>query len=192
MITNEEDCCFTELRTSRAIGKFYELKNVLADKHINMGTRRKLMEACVRSRLVYGTQASFPLEKQMKRLESCWAQHLRYMVKGGWARKEEDEIDYRFLYRNNEIEEIVGSTPLRNFIEKQHLKYIAHVCRGPNTSITKKLLFAEPTKQHYRDPWIRIAKCLNISIEQAKAATQSRSGFNGLLHQLYGDEPTPR
>ena len=158
-----------------------------------MGTRRKLMDSCVRSRLVYGTQACFPLEKQMKKLESCWAQHLRYMVKGGWARKgEDDDHDYRFLYRNNEIEEIVGSMPLRHFIEKQHLKYIAHVCRGPNTSITKKLLFAEPTKPHYRDPWIRIAKCLNISIEQAKAATQSRSGFNELLRQLYGDDSTPR
>ena len=193
MITNEDDSCFTELRTSRATGKFYELKSVLSDKQVNMNTRRKLIEACVRSRLVYGTQACFPLEKEMKKLESCWAQHLRYMVRGGWARKGEDgDNDYRFLYRNTEIEEIVGSMPLRYFVEKQHLKYIAHVCRGPNTSITKKLLFAEPTRPHYRDPWIRIAKCLNLSIDQAKAATQSRSGFNGLLCQLYGDDSTPR
>ena len=71
MITNEVDSCLTELRTSRAIGKFYELKNVLADKHINMGTRRKLMESCVRSRLVYGTQASFPLEKQIYSRKLC-------------------------------------------------------------------------------------------------------------------------
>ena len=193
MITNEDDSCFTELRTSRAIGKFYELKSVVSDKQINMGTRRKLMEACVRSRLVYGTQACFPHEKQMKKLESCWAQHLRYMVKGGWARKgEEDDDDYRFLYRNSEVEKIVGSMHLRHFIEKQHLKYIAHVCRGPNTAITKKLLFAEPTRSHHRDPWIRIAKCLNTSIDQAKAATQSRGGFTELLRRLYGDDSTPR
>ena len=193
MITNEDDSCFTELRTSRAIGKFYELKSVLSDKQINMGTRRKLIEACVRSRLVYGTQACFPLEKEMKKLESCWTQNLRYMVKGGWARKgEEDDSDYRFIYRNSEIEKIVGSLPLRHFVEKQHLKYIAHVCRGPNTSITKKLLFSKPTRTHYRDPWTRIAKYLNLSIEQAKAATQSRGGFNGILRVLYGDGPTLR
>ena len=47
----------------------------------------------------------------------------------------------------------------------------------PTHSSPKKLLFAEPTKQHYRDPRIRIAKFLNISIEQAKTATQSRSGY---------------
>lgn len=152
MITNEDDSCFTELRTSRAIDKFYELKSVLSDKQVNMNTRRKLIEACVRSRLVC-TQACFPLEKEMKKIESCWAQHLRYMVKGGWARKGEDgDNDSRFLYRNNEIEEIVGSMPLRYFVEKQHLKYIAHVCTGPNTSLTKKLLFAETTRPHYRDP----------------------------------------
>ena len=55
MMTNLKDSCFTELRISRAVGKLNELRNVLADKNINMRTRKKLMEACVRSRLIYGT-----------------------------------------------------------------------------------------------------------------------------------------
>ena len=150
MITNFKDSCFTELRISRAVGKFNELRNVLADKNINMRTRKKLMEACVRSRLIYGTQACFPLENQMKKLESCWIQHLSYMVKEGWARMgtaEGEEVDdYRLLCRNTEI---VRSMTLRNFIEKQHLKYIAHICRCSNTAFTKKLLFSEPTRPYY-------------------------------------------
>ena len=95
------------------------------------------------------------------------------MVKGGWARQPtpegEEEVNYRFQYKNTEIEEIVQTMPLSNFIEKQYHKYIAHICRCPNTAITKKLLFAKASKPHYRDPWIRIANLLHISIDQAKA-----------------------
>ena len=31
---------------------------------------------------------------------------------------------------------------LRNVIRSQYTKYIGHVCRGPNTMLTKTMLFA--------------------------------------------------
>ena len=43
-------------RVSKAIGKFNEMRQVLTDQKVNMTTRNKLMGACVRSRLLYGTQ----------------------------------------------------------------------------------------------------------------------------------------
>ena len=85
VITTEEKGCFTEHRISRTISKFNELRNVLtADINVNLRTRRKLLESCVRSHLTYGTQAWFPNEQQMWKLEICWFQCLRSMVKGGW------------------------------------------------------------------------------------------------------------
>lgn len=69
VITNDVSVCFTEHRTDRAWAKFNELRTVLTDNKVNMQTRRKLLESCVRSRLIYGTQACYPKEHQMKKLE---------------------------------------------------------------------------------------------------------------------------
>ena len=152
---------------------------LLSDTNINMCTRRKLLEACVRSRLVYGTQACLPNAKEMRKLESCWIQTLRYMVKGGWAKKPPtlgvEGENYRLLYNKEEIVNITHTMPLQRSIEKQYLKYIAHTARHPNTSLTKKLLFAKASKRNYRDPWIKISKLLGVSLEQSKATTQSRN-----------------
>ena len=66
-------------------------------------------------------------------------------------------------------------------------QYIGHVCRHPNTMLTKEMLFAksrrpykrDPSRSHstgentaHRSPWINIAKLLNVSMEQAKRSTQ--------------------
>ena len=34
------------------------------------------------------------------------------------------------------------------------------------------------------DPWINIAKLLNVSIEQAKRSTQDKSGFAALVDRV--------
>ena len=57
VISNSKNTCFTEYRTARAIAKFNELRNIRTDRVVNMRTRKKLLESCVRSRLTYGTQA---------------------------------------------------------------------------------------------------------------------------------------
>ena len=158
-----------------------------------MCTRKKLLEACVRSRLVYGTQASLPNEKQMKKLEACWYRILRNMIKGGWvcgeSPDESEEVNYSFLYTNNEVQKVIKTIPLRDFIYSQHLKYIARVCRGPNTSITKIMLFAKPTRRYYRNPWLKIAELLGITADQAKRLTQSRGEFAELVWQRFSSTP---
>ena len=74
----------TEQQTSKATAKFNELHSVLTDHNVNiMATRTKLLEACVRSCLSYSAQACLPEEVQMKKLEVCWFQCLRNMVRGG-------------------------------------------------------------------------------------------------------------
>ena len=188
---------FTDYRTARATAKFNELRNILTDKKINMKTRKKLLESCVRSRLVYGTQAWLPNEQERKKLEVCWLQMLRNMVKGGWKRRnvpedssdDESEADYSFVYNNKKIQEIVRTQPLETFINSQYLKYIGHVCRGGNTSLTKKMLFAKPTKAYFRDPWIKISKLLGTTINLAKQSTQSREKFAELVKRSTNPPP---
>ena len=177
---------FVDVRVARATAKFHEMGRVLKDKEVSMGVRRKLLESCVRPRLIYATQSWWPKERQLKKLEACWYSFLRQMVKGGYKRKpSEPEMPDNFAlhYTNKDLEGIIKIHPLRDIITTQYLKYIAHVCRRPNTNFTKLSLFFIPKKKYYRDPWIRIAKLLgDISPEQAKRETQSRAGFTRLLN----------
>jgi len=115
------------------------------------------------------------------------------MVKGGWKRKETpvdaDENDYSFVYTNKDVENIMKTVPLHDFIYSQYLQYTAHICRAENTAITKKLLFAKPSKKYYRDPWLKIADLLGVSVDQAKRMTQSRSEFAELVQQWFSLSP---
>ena len=81
LFSNKDPGSYTELCISKAVGKFYEMKNVFKDHRIDMGTRRKLLETCVRSRLTYGTQAKYVSEAHLKKLESSWMEFLRHLVK---------------------------------------------------------------------------------------------------------------
>ena len=64
------------------------------------------------------------------------------------------------------------------------MNYIDHVCRCPNTTLTKKMLFANSRCLYKRDPWINIAKLSNVAIEQAKSLTQDNSGFAALVDRV--------
>ena len=72
----------------------------------------------------------------------------------------------------------------RSVIRRLHLKYIGHVCRCPNTTLTKKMLFAKSKRPYKRDPWRNIAKLLNFPIEKEKRATQGKSGFAALVDRV--------
>lgn len=184
IITNSEDDPLTEYRVARANAKFNQLRDALCDYNINIYTRKKLLEACVRSRLTYGLQACYPKEAQLKKLEACWSQCLRSMIKGGWRRLEatnEETEEFRFFYSNRRVEKLTKTSPLRNYITEQYLRYTGHICRAENYNLPKIMLFAEPTQPYYRDPWVKIAQMLGTSIDQAKRTTQDRAKFAGMV-----------
>ena len=108
------------------------------------------------------------------------------MVKGGYRKKPDIGIETNFalVYTNEDLLRITKSQPLKDFINTQYLKYIAHVCRCPNSNLTKLSLFITPKCRYYRDPWIKISKLLGgIPVEQAKRETQSKTGFIGLIRK---------
>ena len=113
------------------------------------------------------------------------------MVKGGFRNKPDvgDNTNFALVYTNEDLLRITKCQPLRDFINIQYLKYIAHVCRCPNSNLTKLSLFMIPKTSYYRNPWIKISKLLgDIPIEQAKRETQSKTGFNGLLRKKFTSE----
>ena len=176
----------TEHRRARASAKFHQLREVLCDINVNRRTRWKLLEACVIPRLLYGLQACYPKEDQMKKLESTWFQFLRSMVKGGWRRMSNDpeNPDFRFAYSNADLEFILRAKPLRGILKSHHLKYMGHVCRDQNTALTKKMMFAEPQVRFYRDPWKKIAEEEGIDREQLLRMTQNRRAFKEFAGKL--------
>jgi len=150
--TTKEKGCFTDLRTARAIGKFNELRGVLTDTNVHLRTRRKFLESCVRARLLYSTEVYLPTEKQATRLETCWNQLQRSMVKGGWDRKEKvgtTVIDFAFKYSNADIAKLLKTNNLRDYMHERHLRYIGHCCRLPNSSLVIIMLFATPQRKYY-------------------------------------------
>ena len=59
------------------------------------------------------------------------------------------------------------------------INYIGHVCRGENYTLTKMMLFARPQRGYYRDPWLKYAKILNLTVDQTKKLTQNKLEFAG-------------
>ena len=181
----------TALRIAKATAKFNELSDVLRDNEIHLSIRKKYLEASVRPRLTYASQAWKPSEAEIVKLEACWHGFLRRMIKGGFRNKpsEDDVFNFSLVYTNNDLLRITKCKPIRDFINTQYLKYVAHACCRPNTNLTKLSLFMTPKRSYYRNPWIHISKLLGgISIEKAKRETQSKAGVLRLLQSNYTPE----
>ena len=126
-------------------------------------------------------------EREVQRLESCWFECLRTMVKGGWKRVEssdENESEFRFVYRNSDLEDILGTTSLREEIVAQKMRYYGHICRRDNNSLTKKMMFSKSKRPYFRDPWKKIANQSDIKISQLLKMTQYRQQYKDFIKRM--------
>ena len=87
MITNNDDdpSHYLTFRISSAFQKWNE--HVLTDRRINMSTRIKILEARVRSRLLYSAQSWELSASELRKLETIWHGFLRKMINNGFKRK---------------------------------------------------------------------------------------------------------
>ena len=208
MIVNTVDnqSNFLNFQISSAHQKWNELKHVLTDMRIKMTTRTKILEACVRSRLLYSVQAWELSASELRKIESIWHNFLRKMIAHGFKRKnvplgylkqkrskckpttdilEPVDLNWAFVYTNKDLERITKTSPISNFCKIQHLKYIAHVTRLSNDSLQKQVLFSCDHKRHARDRWLKFEKQLNISKNQIQRTMQNKKEFLSLLKILY-------
>ena len=70
-----------------------------------------------------------------------------------------------FKYSNEDLIRITGTASIRNYIQKQQLKFLAHVCRMNNYDMRKQILFAIEAK-HSQSIWSVLEKLLNIDKKQ--------------------------
>ena len=89
VITNndEDPSHYLTSRISSAFQKWNELKHVLTDKRIYMSRRIQILEACVRSRLMYSAQSWELSTSELRKLETIWLGFLRKMITNGCKRK---------------------------------------------------------------------------------------------------------
>ena len=208
MITNNDDdpSHYLSFRISSAYQKWNELKHVFTDKRIYMSTRVKLLEACVRSRLLYSCQSWDLHASEIRKLESIWHGFLRRMVKNGFKHKnvppeylkakkeakksgldvpEPEGLDWAYVLDNENLRNITKTTNISSFCKIQHLKYIAHITRLDNASLQKQLLFKTDRKKNSRDIWVKMESDLGIAKEQIQKTMQTKNKFMSLLHQVF-------
>ena len=208
VITNNDDdpSHYLSYRISSAYQKWNELKHVLTDKRIFLSTRIKLLEACVRSRLLYSCRSWDLLATELRKLESIWHGFLRRMVKNGFKCKnvppeylkakkeakksgvevpEPDGLDWAYIYDNENLRIITKTTNIASFCKIQHMKYIAHITRLDDDAIQKQLLFTTNHQKYSRDKWTKMEKELNICKMQILNMMQTKNKFMSILHQVY-------
>ena len=135
MITNNDDDL--TFRISSAFQKWNELKHVLTDRRINMSTRVKILEACVRSTLLYSAQSWELSASELRKLETICHGFLRKMINNGFKRKnvpkeyllarkkakksntttapEPDNIDWAYVYNNENLQAITNTCSIAIF-----------------------------------------------------------------------------
>ena len=97
---------------------------------------------------------------------------------------EEEDIDWRFKLTNANILKITKSEPISKFCLGQHLKYIAHVTRLPNSSVQKQLLFRTNKKRYAQDPWRKYEQVTGISKTQLQREMQNKQQFMSFLDDI--------
>ena len=210
MITNNEEdpSHYLNFRISSAFQKWNELKHVLTDRRILMSTRTKILEACVRSRLLYGVQAWQMSARELRKIESIWHGFLRRMVRNGFKRKnlppdyvkqakksnkdvqgdtidKPVDLDWSYVFSNEQLRLITKTSNISNFCKMQHLKYIAHVTRLGNDSFQKQILFSTDHKKYACNRWVKFERELNISKGQIQNMMQNKKEFMTLLNKIY-------
>ena len=120
---------------------FYKYGRKLMNYKIMFRTRLIILNALVRSRLIYGCQVWTLSRRQIDQLNSIYYKMLRKMVRGGFNRRNADAEEWSFKITNLQLLEICKTESIESFIKRQQQKYLAHLIRQTDDSITKRAAF---------------------------------------------------
>ena len=197
VLSNENAQSFLNHQIASAYSKWSEMKNILLDHRIYLKIRVRYLEACVRSRLLYSVQSWQLSARELTKLDVIWNGFLRRMVKGGFKRRDvprdraerkqrienNETLDWAYQITNKQLNKITNTTSIRSFCQIQHLKYIAHVTRLPNSALQKQFLFStQRPGTHCR--WRKMSSLLGIDESQIRCTMRQRPEFLRLLDKV--------
>ena len=150
-----------EHRVNSAFNAFAANKKLLTNKNILLQTRVLLLNALVRSRLVYGCHAWRPTASELSKMDSTYRYILRSMLYNGHSRinppprasdnsisdnsEEENDIeeehDWSYVINNERLHQITNTQTITEFYENHQSKWIAHVVRRDNLNLCTIVTF---------------------------------------------------
>ena len=167
---------------------FNKSRHTLTDRRINMQARINLLESLVRSKLLYSVQAWQLSQEELRKLEVVYRNFLRKMIRGGFRKVGANgagKCEHAFVVSNKKLYEITRTRPLADFVNKQFLKYTAHVTRMSNSSWQKKLLFAK-SRSRIQSTWSKCQDLLQMDESQIRKTMQNPTEFGKLLDTRFG------
>ena len=96
-----------------------------------------------------------------------------------------DDLDWSYVYTNEQLETITKTTKITDFCKIQHYKYVAHFTRLENNSLQKQILFTCERKKFSRDRRQKISKELNLDTRQIQNTMRNKKEFLSLLTRIY-------
>ena len=126
-----------------------------------------MLEACVRSRLLYTAQSWELSASELRKLETIWLGFSgklsttalneknvpqEYLKARKAAQKsnttvlEPDDLNWAYVFSNEKLHTITKTCNITYFCKIQHLNYVAHVTRLDNCSFKKKYFSRVNTK----------------------------------------------
>ena len=142
---------------------------------------------------MYNCSTWEPIGKEITKLEVQWVHLLRRIVKGGYKRKNApvgrnavngDDVDYGYVYTNEDIFKITNCEPLKMFQEKQHLNWLAHCIRMENDCLQKQTLFMK-RKRGTIDRWKRLERITYLDQQQLRRLMMDKFSFNRWINERY-------
>lgn len=122
---------------SRRVGlaekTFRDLARVWKHADLPVGRKRRIYDACVLSKLLYGLHTAWLNEAERKRLDAFHCQCLRRIHGVAPA--------YISRTPNRAVLEMAGSRPLRYTLLRQQLAMFGHVARLPDSNLVRQAVF---------------------------------------------------
>ena len=187
-VSSKSSNLFLNAQKEAAWSAFNQNSKVLTNKAIKLKTRTDLLESLVRSIMLYSSQAVDLSRSQKDELEALYRKFLRKMVFRTWKRSYTDEDgNYHPIIENEALQELTNTVPIENFVEKQFLKYQAHISRLPNRNVQKKLQFAKFERKISENIWSKCGKLMGgMPDNQVRRTMQNRREFNSVIDSRFG------
>jgi len=182
-VSSKSSSLFLNAQKEAAWSAFNSNSKVLTNKSIKLKTRTDLLDSLVRSIMLYSSQAVDLTKRQKDELEALYRKFLRKMVFRTWKRSRvDDDGNYHLLITNDDLQKLTNTVPIEKFVEKQFLKFQAHITRLPNNSIQKKLQFATFERKISKNLWSN----------QVRWTMQNKSKFYSDIDSRFGTRRAKR